>query len=78
MGFAEVEMGTKPSVDTPLAVSSTCEEGSFDNKSPGALSFVRIHAKSLLRSVERGGIERVTEEQRQQNPTRVWNACTFW
>lgn len=29
-------------------------------------------------SVESGGIERVTDEQRQNNTTKVWNACTFW
>lgn len=25
-----------------------------------------------------GGIQRVTEEERKQNTTHVWNACTFW
>lgn len=33
-------------------------------------------AKSL--SVEAGGIQRVTDEDRQSNTTKVWNACTFW
>lgn len=33
-------------------------------------------AKAL--SVESGGIQRVTDDQRQSNTTRVWNACTFW
>ena len=29
-------------------------------------------------SVETGGIQRVTDEERQSNTTHVWNACTFW
>lgn len=29
-------------------------------------------------SIEVGGIQRVTEEERKQNTTHVWNACTFW
>lgn len=36
----------------------------------------RAWAKSL--SVEVGGIQRVTDEERQTNTTKVWNACTFW
>lgn len=29
-------------------------------------------------AIERGGIQRVTDEQRQENTTKFWNACTFW
>lgn len=29
-------------------------------------------------SIETGGIQRVTDEERQVNPTKWWNACTFW
>jgi hypothetical protein len=29
-------------------------------------------------SVETGGIERVTDEDRAKNTSKVWNACTFW
>jgi hypothetical protein len=36
----------------------------------------RTWAKKL--SVESGGIQRVTDEERQSNTTHVWNACTFW
>lgn len=36
----------------------------------------RAWAKNL--SVETGGIQRVTDEERQTNTTKVWNACTFW
>lgn len=29
-------------------------------------------------SIETGGIQRVTEEERLVNTTKWWNACTFW
>jgi hypothetical protein len=29
-------------------------------------------------AVETGGIERVTDMDRAQNTSKVWNACTFW
>ncbi|KAJ5201283.1 hypothetical protein N7449_006086 [Penicillium cf. viridicatum] len=29
-------------------------------------------------SIEEGGIERVTDEERQQNTTKFWHAATFW
>lgn len=29
-------------------------------------------------AVETGGIERVTDEERAKNTSKVWNACTFW
>jgi hypothetical protein len=29
-------------------------------------------------SIEEGGIERVTDEERHQNTTKFWNATTFW
>jgi hypothetical protein len=28
--------------------------------------------------IEEGGVERVTDDQRQQNTTEFWNAATFW
>jgi hypothetical protein len=34
--------------------------------------------RSLLLTVETRGIQRVTEEERQANTSKVWNACTFW
>jgi hypothetical protein len=34
--------------------------------------------RSMLLSVETSGIERVTDEERKQNTTKVWHACTFW
>lgn len=45
--------------------------------SKGALQVgFRAWAKKL--SVETGGIERITDEERMSNTTHVWNACTFW
>jgi hypothetical protein len=41
-------------------------------------SVAGIWFKNLLLSVETQGIERVTDEERQQNTTKVWHACTFW
>jgi hypothetical protein len=29
-------------------------------------------------SIEKGGIERITDEERLQNTTKFWNAATFW
>lgn len=29
-------------------------------------------------SIETGGIERVTDEERAKNTSKVWHACTFW
>jgi hypothetical protein len=37
-----------------------------------------LHAWAKKLSVEIGGIQRVTDEERQSNTTHVWNACTFW
>ncbi len=44
--------------------------------SPKTLS--KSWLKSLLLTVETSGIQRVTEEERKQNTSKVWNACTFW
>ena len=38
----------------------------------------RLHAWAFSLSVETGGIERVTDEDRSHKTTPVWNACTFW
>lgn len=37
-----------------------------------------VHAWAKALSVESGGIQRVTDEERQSKTTKVWNACTFW
>lgn len=43
---------------------------------PSATSGIQYWIKRL--AVETGGIERVTDEDRAQNTSKVWNACTFW
>ena len=37
-----------------------------------------FHAWAKNLSVETGGIQRVIDEERRTNTTKVWNACTFW
>ena len=48
----------------------------------GKVSPPKVLSSSWLRGlflkVETHGIQRVTEEERNQNTTKVWNACTFW
>ncbi|KAF2668845.1 hypothetical protein BT63DRAFT_426107 [Microthyrium microscopicum] len=34
--------------------------------------------RRVLLTVETKGIERVTDEDRKENTTKVWHACTFW
>jgi hypothetical protein len=43
---------------------------------PTAATGLKYWVKRL--AVETGGIERVTDEDRAQNTSKVWNACTFW
>lgn len=52
------------------------ESGSVQDCRVTLQNGIRAWAKSL--SIETSGIQRVTDEDRQQNTTRVWNACTFW
>ncbi|KAF2453465.1 purine-cytosine permease FCY2 [Lineolata rhizophorae] len=72
-------MEVKQSFDTP---TPTTPEPEVENGSvSGGLtstSFWKTWARDLFLSVETTGIQRVTEEQRLQSPTKVWNACTFW
>lgn len=51
------------------------EEGSLQK-----VGFFASHWHGLVEtlSVETGGIQRVTDGDRQHNPTHVWNAATFW
>lgn len=48
--------------------------------SPGGGQPSKLHkwVRYMLFSIETRGIQRVTEEERQYNTTKVWNACTFW
>lgn len=52
------------------------EAGSIEknNSLPGISGW----AKSRFWAVETTGIQRVTDADRGQNTTHVWNACTFW
>jgi hypothetical protein len=43
---------------------------------PAGLTGFKYWAKHL--AVETGGIERVTDEDRAVNTSKMWNACTFW
>jgi hypothetical protein len=43
---------------------------------PTSVTGLKYWAKRL--AVETGGIERITDEDRAKNPSKVWNACTFW
>jgi hypothetical protein len=63
------QAATEKSADETDAQSISIEKGSV----AGGL---RAWAQNL--SVETGGIQRVTDEERQTNTTKVWNACTFW
>ena len=59
-----------------VANRNDIEEGSIEkNNSSGG-----IHGwtKSRFWAIETTGIQRVTDADRQQNTTHVWNACTFW
>lgn len=52
------------------------EKGSIEKRdNPQSISG---WGKSRLWAVETTGIQRVTDEDRAQNTTHVWNACTFW
>jgi len=61
------------------------EDYSETEKSPAGTIIVSegtvhggFHAWAKNISLEEGGIQRVTDEERQTNTTKVWNACTFW
>ena len=43
---------------------------------PSTVTGLKYWVKRL--AVETGGIERVTDEDRAENTSKVWNACTFW
>jgi hypothetical protein len=61
----------------------TDKRSSVDKAMPDAVSAFEPDAQSSswLQSklkIEMKGIERVTDEERQHNTTKFWNACTFW
>jgi hypothetical protein len=71
-----MEKDSKIPYATPAA--SDFGAGSFDEKTSTKASRFSGWVKDVLLTVETGGIQRVTDEERQQNTTKVWNACTFW
>jgi hypothetical protein len=66
-------MDTKRQFSTEKSSDETDSASIGDGTARGGL---KAWAKKL--SVETGGIERVTDEERLSNTTHVWNACTFW
>lgn len=58
-----------------LEASTSSIESERGNVASGTLS---SWGRNVLLSVETRGIERVTEEERQYNTTKIWNTCTFW
>ena len=53
---------------------SEVEEGSIVDEKDS--NFVSRWARTV--AFEKGGIQRVTEEERLHDTTKWWNACTFW
>ena len=73
IGFAvDTDMEYKQSFETPT--TDDVRAGETGKTTDG------IACKRWLKklSVETGGIQRVTNEDRAKNPSKVWNACTFW
>lgn len=70
-------MDTKGETNLTVSPSSSTQEtpeaGSVHNQFSW---WPRSWAEAL--SIETGGIQRVTEEDRRYNTTHVWNSCTFW
>lgn len=70
-------MGFNMDLKEPHSPETSTREPDAASVQHGSLrSGFRAWAKNL--SVESGGIQRVTDEERQTNTTKVWNACTFW
>jgi hypothetical protein len=71
------KIGSEKSLDTsPTKASYDVEFGSPEECRVASPKGFRAWVKKL--SIETNGIQRVTDEDRQQNTTKVWNACTFW
>jgi hypothetical protein len=67
-----LEMDYKQSFETPT--NDEVQMGEIESTTNG--SAFKRWLRTL--SVETGGIERVTDEDRAKNTSKVWNACTFW
>lgn len=68
----DCEINSKESFATPS--NNDVQVGTTEK--PSTTSGLRYWVKRL--AVETGGIERVTDEARLENTSKVWNACTFW
>jgi hypothetical protein len=69
------EMNPKQSQSNePPSHDGELHEGSVEK--PSGVSGFALWLRRL--SVETGGIQRVTDEERAQSSSKVWNACTFW
>ncbi|CAG8137441.1 unnamed protein product [Penicillium salamii] len=55
----------------PASAPKSISEADTTSSKPGRQWLGRL-------SIEEGGIERVTDEERLQNTTKFWNAATFW
>lgn len=64
---------TKMNSKEDFKASSLTDVQTGNLRTPSRLKY---WAKRL--TVETGGIERVTDEDRAHNASKVWNACTFW
>jgi len=56
--------------------SSTEDFQVGSTETPSNLTGIKYWAEHL--AVETGGIQRVTDEDRTENTSKWWNACTFW
>lgn len=74
-GYINSEKNFEQSFDTPpMSYDVEVPEGEVD-KVKGSYG-IKLWIKKL--SVETGGIQRVTDEDRVRETSKVWNACTFW
>lgn len=67
---------SKMSSEKSFSVPSSSEVQAGTIGKPTAVSGIKYWAKRL--TVETGGIERITDADRAENTSKVWNACTFW
>lgn len=74
-GFVDFEKNPDQSLNTPsMSQNGDVPEGEV--KMVQGTTGLKLWLKKL--SVETGGIERVTDEDRAGETSKVWNACTFW
>jgi hypothetical protein len=69
---SNVEVKSEPS----LVIRTTDDFLTGETVKPPVATGLQYWVKRF--TVETGGIERVTDEDRAANTSKVWNACTFW